>query len=160
MRNWEGRFPILFQISPYHYGSLAIYYILKGISLSHLFLSQVRSVSITALNIKLFLNSLSWHSLHRLVLLQVRSITAVAVAAVGGVWKLASVPICAGDRVDVQDVHRVNLLEASVLGLDHEEEDDHDERHTATSEDQTVEVVDSSGNETGEERNPEKSVSR
>lgn len=147
-----------FQTSPYFYGSLAIYYILKGIIASHLFLSQVRSVSITALYINLFLNSLSWHSLHGLVLLQVRGVAAVAVAAVGGFWELASIPLGTGDRVDVQDVHRVDLLETSVLGLDHEEEDDHYECHTAASEDQTVEVVDSASDETSEEGDPTKSL--
>jgi hypothetical protein len=39
------------------------------------------------------------------------------------------------DGVDVEPVHGVDLLQAAVLGLDHEEEDDEHERQTAAGED-------------------------
>lgn len=58
-------------------------------------------------------------------------------------------PLAGRDGVDVLHVHGVNLLESSVLRLDNEEEDNQDEGSTATSEDETVEVVDVVGNESG-----------
>lgn len=58
-------------------------------------------------------------------------------------------PLAGRDRVDVLHVHGVNFLKGSVLGLDDEEEDNQDEGSTATSEDETVEVVDVVGNESG-----------
>lgn len=60
-------------------------------------------------------------------------------------------PAAGLDGVDVSDVHGVNLLEGAVLGLDDEEEDDGDEGGTASSEDQTVEVVDGLDDEGSEE---------
>lgn len=50
-------------------------------------------------------------------------------------------PLGRGDRVDLLDVHGVNLLEAAVLGLNDEEEDNGDESGTASGIDETVEVV-------------------
>lgn len=62
---------------------------------------------------------------------------------------LVGSPAARRDGVDVLDVHGVNLLESSVLGLDDEEEDNQDEGGTATSEYEAVEVVDVVGNESG-----------
>jgi hypothetical protein len=53
------------------------------------------------------------------------------------------------DGVDVQDVHGVNLLESAVLGLDQEEEDNEHEDGAASGEDETVQVVDGVGDESG-----------
>jgi hypothetical protein len=58
-------------------------------------------------------------------------------------------PSARRDGVDVLDVHGVNLLESSVLGLYDEEEDNQDKGSTAASEDETVEVVNVVGNEAG-----------
>lgn len=62
---------------------------------------------------------------------------------------LGGSPSARRDGVDVLNVHGVNLLEGSVLGLDDEEEDNQDESSTAASKDETVEVVDVVGNESG-----------
>lgn len=50
-------------------------------------------------------------------------------------------PLGRSDGVDVLDVHGVDLLESSVLGLDDEEEDNCDESSTTSGVDETVEVV-------------------
>lgn len=50
-------------------------------------------------------------------------------------------PLGRSDGVDVLDVHGVDLLEGSVLGLDNEEEDNGDEGSTTSGIDETVEVV-------------------
>jgi hypothetical protein len=65
------------------------------------------------------------------------------------------VPLGAGDRVDVQDVHGVNLLKRAVLRLNHEEIDNEEEDNERDSEDQTVEVVDLVGDHRGEEGDKE-----
>lgn len=57
------------------------------------------------------------------------------------------IPLSAGDRVDVNHVHSVNLLERAALSLDHEEVDDEEEQDEGDSEDETVEVVDAVGDE-------------
>jgi hypothetical protein len=57
------------------------------------------------------------------------------------------IPLGAGDRVDVKDVHGVNLLERTALGLNHEEVDDDEEEDKGDGEDETVEVVDFVGDE-------------
>lgn len=54
-----------------------------------------------------------------------------------------------GDGVDPLDVHGVNFLEAAVLGLDDEEEDDEHEGGTAAGKDQAVQVVNLVGDESG-----------
>lgn len=56
------------------------------------------------------------------------------------------------DRVDVQDVHRVNFLERAALRLNHEEVDHEEQSETAGTEDQAVEVVDLAGDHGREER--------
>jgi hypothetical protein len=58
-----------------------------------------------------------------------------------------SIPLGAGDRVDVEDVHGVDLLERAALGLNHEEVDDNEEEDEGDGEDETVEVVDFVGDE-------------
>lgn len=60
-------------------------------------------------------------------------------------------PSARRDGVDMLNVHGVNLLESSVLGLDDEEEDNQDKGSTAASEDEAVQVVDIVGNESGAE---------
>lgn len=45
------------------------------------------------------------------------------------------------------NVHGVNLFKSSVLGLNHEEEDNQHQGRTASSKDETVEVVDLVGDE-------------
>jgi hypothetical protein len=65
------------------------------------------------------------------------------------------IEVGAGPGVDVQDVHRVNLLERAALGLNHEEVDDEEESETAGSEDQAVEVVDLARDQGREERDQE-----
>lgn len=65
------------------------------------------------------------------------------------------VPLGTGDRVDVQDVHGVNLLKRATLGLAHEEVDDDEEDAERDGEDQTVEVVDLVGDEGGAEGDDE-----
>jgi hypothetical protein len=65
------------------------------------------------------------------------------------------VELGAGDGVDVQHVHGVNLLERASFGLDHEEVDDEEEHEAAGAEDQTVEVVDFLSDQGREERNEE-----
>jgi hypothetical protein len=67
-------------------------------------------------------------------------------AGVLGAMGLAN-PLGRSDRVDVLDVHGVDLLESSVLGLDDEEEDDGDEGSTTSGVDETVEVVNGISNE-------------
>jgi len=61
----------------------------------------------------------------------------------------------AGDRVDVQHVHRVDLLQRTILGLDHEEVNDDEQREAAGAEDKTVEVVDLVRDQGREERDEE-----
>jgi hypothetical protein len=65
------------------------------------------------------------------------------------------VKVGAGDGVDVEDVHGVNLLERAALSLNHEEVDDEEQSKTAGTEDQTVEVVDLAGDHRREERDQE-----
>lgn len=60
---------------------------------------------------------------------------------------LGAVPLSRVDGVHAKDVHSVNFLEATVLGLDHEEVDDEDEGCTAPSEYKAVPVVNSISNE-------------
>jgi hypothetical protein len=60
-------------------------------------------------------------------------------------------PLGRSDGVDVLDVHGVDLLESSVLGLDDEEEDDGDEGSTTSGVDETVEVVNGISDESGAE---------
>lgn len=57
----------------------------------------------------------------------------------------------AGDGVDVEHVHGIDLLESAVLALHDEEKDDEDENAAAAGEDKSVEIVDCVGDETGEE---------
>jgi hypothetical protein len=47
----------------------------------------------------------------------------------------------------VEQVHGVNLLQAAVLGLDQEEEDDEDQTNTAAGKNHAVPVVDRIGDE-------------
>jgi hypothetical protein len=65
------------------------------------------------------------------------------------------IPLGAGDGVDVQHVHGVDLLERAVLGLDHEEVDGEEEQRAAHTEHETVEVVNPVGNQSRAERNDE-----
>lgn len=72
---------------------------------------------------------------------------------VGG--HLAAVPLGAGDGVDAEDVHGVDLLERAVLGLNDEEEDEASEEEAGAAEDETVpevDLVDDEGGEEGDEK--------
>lgn len=64
-------------------------------------------------------------------------------------------PLGAGNRVDVKHVHGVDLFERATLALNHEKEDDEEERKATTSKHETVEVVDVVGNHRTEERDQE-----
>lgn len=68
---------------------------------------------------------------------------------------LAAVPLAAGDGVDAEDVHGVDLLEGTVLGLDDEEEDEGSKEQARATEDHAVPVVDVVDDEGGEERDEE-----
>lgn len=76
---------------------------------------------------------------------------------VGGTLSVeaAAIPVGGGDRVDVQDVHGVDLLKSAALGLNHEEVDNPEQTEARATENQTVEVVDLLGDESGEERDQE-----
>ena len=65
------------------------------------------------------------------------------------------IPLGAGNRVDVNHVHGVDLLERAALGLNHEEVDDEEEQDEGDGEDKTVEVVDAVGDEGGAEGDDE-----
>jgi hypothetical protein len=58
-------------------------------------------------------------------------------------------PLGGSNRVDLLDVHSVDLLESTVLGLDNEEEDNGDQGSTASGVDETVVVVNGISDETG-----------
>lgn len=64
---------------------------------------------------------------------------------------LAAVPAGRRDWVHTKEVHGVNLLKRTVLGLDDEEEDNEHEGNTASGEDQTVKVVNRTSDEPSEE---------
>lgn len=61
-------------------------------------------------------------------------------------------PLGGGNGVDLLDVHGVNLLESTVLGLDDEEEDNGDQGGTASGVDETVVVVNGISDESGAEK--------
>lgn len=65
------------------------------------------------------------------------------------------IPIGTSNRVDMNHVHGIDLLERTALGLDHEEVDDEEEDEAGDTEDETVEVVDVVGDQSGEERDEE-----
>jgi hypothetical protein len=65
------------------------------------------------------------------------------------------IPLGAGDGVDVQHVHGVDLLERAALGLNHEEVDDEEEQDKRDGEDETIEVVNFVGDEGGAEGDDE-----
>jgi hypothetical protein len=60
-------------------------------------------------------------------------------------------PVLAIPRLDTEDVHGVDFLEAAALALAQEEVDDDGAGETATCEDVAVAVVDAGGDEGGEE---------
>lgn len=66
-----------------------------------------------------------------------------------------AIPLGAGDGVDVEDVHGINLLERAALGFDHEEVDDDEEREATSSEYETVVVVNVVGDHGTEEGDQE-----
>lgn len=75
--------------------------------------------------------------------------------SVGLLGNLGAIPLGRGDGVDVEDVHGVDLLERTVLGLDDEEVDNNGKTETATTEDETEEPVDRVDDDGREERNQE-----
>ena len=83
----------------------------------------------------------------------VRSAAASSLVASSNVVAVVvMVPVLGLDRVNALNIHGINLLQGSVSGLDHEEEYDHNQSRTASGKDQTVEVVDGIGDETGAEK--------
>lgn len=106
----------------------------------------------------LLLQSLRRNPLDRHGSLRIR-ITRVPSTGIRAVRQLRTVPLGGGDWVDTQDVHRVDLLQRAVLRLDDEEEDDREQSQTAPGKDQTVQVVDGSRDEAGEEGDASKYVS-
>lgn len=68
---------------------------------------------------------------------------------------LAAIPVAAGNGVDMEQIHGVNLLKRTVLGLNDEEVDDEDEGKATAAEDKTVEVPNVTDNELGEEGDEE-----
>lgn len=65
------------------------------------------------------------------------------------------IPFSTGDRVDMNHVHGIDLLERTVLGLDHEEVNDEEENEAGHSKDKSVEIVDIVGDQRREERDEE-----
>ena len=55
---------------------------------------------------------------------------------------LTAVPFARCDRVNMEDIHGIDLLKTSVFGLNEEEVDDEEQCRTAASEDKSVEIVD------------------
>ena len=83
----------------------------------------------------------------------VRTAVASSLAALSNVVAVVvMVPVLGLDGVDALNIHGVNLLQGSVPGLNHEEEHDHNQSRTASGKDQTVEIVDGVGDETGAEK--------
>lgn len=62
---------------------------------------------------------------------------------------LAAVPLARGDGIDMEDVHGIDFLEASVLRLDEEEVYDEEQCRTAAGENKSVEVIDGISDEPG-----------
>ena len=69
--------------------------------------------------------------------------------------KLIRLPLCGSDRVDVGDVHGVDLLQGTILRLNDEEVCDEEKGRGTATEDEAVEVVDLVGDEGGEEGDEE-----
>lgn len=89
----------------------------------------------------LFLNSLGWDLLDGNIIAIIPHLT--------------SIPLRRGDWVNSELIHRIDLLQAAVLGFDDEEEDNEDQRSTASGKDQSVEVSDVASDESSEERHEE-----
>ena len=103
----------------------------------------------------LLFNSLRRHTVNSdAVLGRIR----VATASLGGEGLLdhiRAVPFGGADRVHSHHIHRVDLFKRSVLGLDHEEEDETGEEETAEAKHEAVEVVDLVRDECRAERDQE-----
>ena len=67
------------------------------------------------------------------------------------IWR----PLSGGDRVDVRDIHSVDLLKRTILRLDDEEVGDKEESSSAAAENKTVKVVNLVRDEGGEEGDEE-----